>query len=132
MGKSRTKKSRRQDLVVVNATTVQIPLPLQAALEDAESAFFGLCAGTGKQVLAAMMEPDRTALCGPPGRHDTARQAVRGGSTESAIVLGGRGSGCGALGCDRGPTARFGCRVSRPPRARIRSIGTRWRRSPRA
>jgi transposase-like protein len=59
-------------------------------LEDAESAFFGLCVDTGKQVLAAMMEQDRTALCGPAGRHDPERQATRGGSTESSVVLGGR------------------------------------------
>jgi transposase-like protein len=90
MAKHPTKKSPRQDLVVVNAATVQIPLPLLAALEDAESAFFGLCVETGKQVLAAMMEQDRIALCGPASRHDADRRAVRAGNTESAIVLGGR------------------------------------------
>jgi len=90
MAKHLTKKSPRQDLVVVNAATVQIPLPLLSAVEDAQSAFFGLCVETGKQVLAAMMEHDRIALCGPAGRHDAERQAVRAGSTESAIVLGGR------------------------------------------
>jgi putative transposase len=90
MGKSHTKKSPRQDLVVVNRATVQIPLPLLGVLEDAESAFLGLCVETGKQVLAAMMEHDRIALCGPAGRHDAEREAVRAGSTESAIVLGGR------------------------------------------
>jgi putative transposase len=103
MAKHPTKKSPRQDLVVVNKATIQIPLPLLSALEDAESAFFGLCVETGKQVLAAMMEEDRTALCGPAGRHDGHRRAVRGGSTESAIVLGGR---------------RIGMR-----RPRVRSVG---------
>jgi transposase-like protein len=90
MAKHPTKKSPRQDLVAVNAATVPIPLPLLSALEDAESAFFGLCVETGKQVLAAMMEYDRIALCGPAGRHDAERQAVRAGSTHSAVVLGGR------------------------------------------
>jgi transposase-like protein len=90
MVKSHTKKSPRQDLVVVNPAIVQIPLPLLEVLEDVQSAFFGLCVETGKQVLAAMMEQDRTALCGPAGRHDPERQALRAGSTESAIVLGGR------------------------------------------
>ena len=90
MAKSSTKKSPRQERVVVNAATVQIPLPLLSTLEDAESAFFGLCVATGKQVLAAMMEQDRIALCGPAGRHDAGREAVRAGSTASAIVLGGR------------------------------------------
>ena len=90
MGKNHTNKSPRQDLAAVNAATVQIPLPLLSALEDAESAFFGLCVETGKQVLATMMEQDRVALCGPAGRHDTEREAVRAGSSASAIVLGGR------------------------------------------
>jgi transposase-like protein len=90
MAKHPTKQSSRQALVVVNAATVQIPLPLLASLEDAERAFFGLCVETGKQVLGAMMEQDRIALCGPAGRHDAGRQAVRAGHTESAIVLGGR------------------------------------------
>jgi transposase-like protein len=90
MAKDPTKKSPRQELVVVNPATVQIPLPLLSVLEDAESAFFGLCVTTGKQVLAAMMEQDRTAWCGPAGRHDPERQALRAGSAESSIVLGGR------------------------------------------
>jgi hypothetical protein len=90
MAKHSTKKSPRQDLAVVNtAANVRIPLPLLSVLEDAESAFFGLCVATGKQVLEAMMQQDRIALCGPAGRHDPERQALRGGSTESAIVLGG-------------------------------------------
>jgi len=90
MAKSSTKKVSRQELVVVNRATVQIPLPLLSTLEDAESAFFGLCVETGKQVLSAMMEHDRIALCGPAGQHDPERSAGRAGSTESAIVLGGR------------------------------------------
>jgi len=90
MAKHPTKQSSRQALVVVNAATVQIPLPLLSTLEDAERAFFGLCVETGKQVLGAMMEQDRIALCGRSGRHDAERQAVRAGCTESAVVLGGR------------------------------------------
>ena len=35
------------------------------------------------------MEQDREALCGPKGRHDPDRQAVRAGSTDSEITLGG-------------------------------------------
>ena len=99
MAKDPTKKSPRQDLVVVNPATVQIPLPLLEVLEDAQSAFFGLCVETGKQVLAAMMEQDRTALCGPAGRHDPEREALRAGSTESAIVLGGRRIGMRRSAC---------------------------------
>ena len=45
MAKHPTEKSSRQDLVVVNRATVQIPLPLFSALEDTESAFFDVCIG---------------------------------------------------------------------------------------
>jgi hypothetical protein len=41
-------------------------------------------------VLGAMMEAERTALCGPRGCPDAARTAYRGGHTRSQVVLGGR------------------------------------------
>ena len=44
----------------------------------------------GKQVLAAMMEADRVALCGAKNVPDTHRRAVRGGTTRSSVVLGGQ------------------------------------------
>ncbi len=70
--------------------SVQMPLAMLAALEDSRSAFFGLCVEAGRSVLEAMMEADRTATCGPKGRHDAERNAVRGGSAPSAVTLGGR------------------------------------------
>lgn len=84
--KSRTKPALR----AVPAATVQLMLPVQGVLKDVQSAFYGLCIQAGKQVLAAMMEADRVALCGPKGEPDAARRAVRGGSTRSAVVLGGQ------------------------------------------
>ena len=65
---------------------VQVSLPMAGVLQDVQHAFFGLCVHAGKQVLAAMMEADRAALCGPKGRPDARRQAYRGGHT-----CGGRG-----------------------------------------
>lgn len=64
--------------------------PLAAVLSDVKSAFFGLCVNAGKQVLASMMEADRVALCGPKGRPDPDRRALRGGHTRSWLTLGGR------------------------------------------
>ena len=71
--KSRTKPALR----VVPAAQVQLSLPIQGVLEDVKHAFYGLCIGAGKQVLAAMMEADRVALCGPKGVPDVDRRAVR-------------------------------------------------------
>jgi len=68
----------------------QISLPMQGVLRDVQQAFVGLCVQAGKQVLAAMMEADRAALCGAKGVPDATRRAVRGGSTDSKVVLGGQ------------------------------------------
>jgi transposase-like protein len=59
-------------------------------LRDVRSAFLGLCVNAGKAVLAAMMEAERTALCGPKGIPDATRTAYRGGHTHTSVVLGGR------------------------------------------
>jgi len=84
--KSRTKPALR----ALPAAEVQISLPVQGVLRDVRHAFLGLCIDAGQKVLAAMMEADRVALCGPKGVPDTARQAVRGGTTASRVVLGGQ------------------------------------------
>ena len=92
--KSRTKCLRS----VGNAghVEVQMSLPMAGVLRDVQHALFGLCVHAGKQVLAAMMEADRQALCGPKGRPDARRRAYRGGHTPSSVVLGGQ-----RIGVDR-------------------------------
>jgi putative transposase len=84
--KSRTKPALR----VVPAVPVQLSLNVQGVLNDVRHAFHGLCIAAGKQVLAAMMEADRRAVCGAKNVPDPQRSAVRGGSTRSSVVLGGR------------------------------------------
>ena len=84
--KSHTKPALR----AMPAAQVQISLPVQGVLRDVRHAFLGLCIDAGQKVLAAMMEADRIALCGPKGVPDTARPAVRGGTTASQVVLGGQ------------------------------------------
>ncbi len=49
-----------------------------------------LAVGTGLQVLTAIMEEDVTATCGPKGRHDAERVAVRHGHERGSMSLGGR------------------------------------------
>ena len=92
MAKHPTKSKNRQGLTVVSPSTatVQVPLPMLAALEDVEHAFIGVCIDAGEAVLRAMMEQDRTALCGPAWKPDAERPGRRAGSTESPITLGGR------------------------------------------
>lgn len=84
--KSRTNPALR---VVPNAQ-VQLSLSMDGVLRDVQHAFYGLCVNAGKQVLAAMMEADRVALCGAKGVPDPSRRATRGGHTRGAVVLGGQ------------------------------------------
>ena len=58
--KSRMKPALR----AVPAAQVQLSLNVQGVLRDVQQAFYGLCVNAGQQVLAAMMEADRVALCG--------------------------------------------------------------------
>jgi transposase-like protein len=51
---------------------------------------FDLAIRSGLKVLEAMLEEDRTALCGPRYAHDATRQATRAGTVGSEVVLGGR------------------------------------------
>ncbi|TMH94274.1 MAG: IS256 family transposase, partial [Betaproteobacteria bacterium] len=89
MAKSLTKSIRIPQRSFANVVPVTVP-PLAAVLCDVKSAFFGLCVHAGKEVLSAMMEGDRVELCGPKGRPDADRRAVRGGHTQSWLTLGGR------------------------------------------
>lgn len=68
----------------------QISLPVAGVLQEVKSAFLGLCLNAGKAVLGAMMESERSALCGPKGVPDERRTAYRGGHTRSWITLAGR------------------------------------------
>jgi transposase-like protein len=90
MSKGLTKFASRQEPVAARTATIDLPLSLLAVLEDTQSAFFGLCVDAGQQVLGALMEADRTALCGPAGQHDPERTHGRAGFSRSAVVLGGR------------------------------------------
>ena len=90
MAKHFTKSKFTQDLPVAHTAHVKLPLPMLSALEDIDRAFFGICVEAGKQVLGAMMEHDRTALCGLPWKPDEERPGRRAGSTESPVTLGGR------------------------------------------
>jgi putative transposase len=57
---------------------------------DPHSALMELVVSTGLQVVAAMLEEDRTALCGRRYQHQPQRAAGRAGTTASEVVLGGR------------------------------------------
>ena len=57
-------KSFRAKFAAADAQ-VRLSVPLAEALRDVRSAFFGLSIHAGKSVLSAMMEAERSVLCGP-------------------------------------------------------------------
>jgi transposase-like protein len=76
--------------------TSQLAVPEQVSVALGELAgelregLLALAVGTGLQVMAALMEADITAVCGPKGRHDPDRAAVRHGHGAGSVSLGGR------------------------------------------
>ena len=70
--------------------SVQIPLPVLESLQVAQGDLFALFVDTGREVLRAMMEQDRVALCGPKGKRLPDRVTVRAGSAPSEVTLGGQ------------------------------------------
>ena len=89
MAKHDRRRTRRQP-PTSRSVSIQVPLPVLGVLRDVRQAFHGLCISTGMQVLQAMMEDDRDAVCGPKGQHQAERTAWRGGSVASHVTLGGR------------------------------------------
>jgi putative transposase len=82
--KSRTARSIPQDDSPVRH------LPLVELLVDTRTELFELAMRSGLRVFTAMLEEDRTALCGPRYAHQPGRSATRAGTVPSEVVLGGR------------------------------------------
>jgi putative transposase len=65
-------------------------LPLVDLLVDTKTELLELALRSGLKVFTAMLEDDRTAICGPRYIHEPDRAASRAGTTQSEVVLGGR------------------------------------------
>jgi putative transposase len=57
---------------------------------DVREGLLAMAVGTGLQVMVAMMDADVAAVCGPKGKHDPNRTAVRHGTERGSVTLGGR------------------------------------------
>ncbi len=58
--------------------------------DELREGLLALAVGAGLQVMDAILEESVTALCGPKGRHDPDRVAVRHGHEDGSVALGGR------------------------------------------
>jgi putative transposase len=76
--------------VQVESVPPQRHLPLVDLLVDTRTELFELAIRSGLKVLDAMLEEDRTAICGPRYAHQAERLASRAGTVRGEVVLGGR------------------------------------------
>jgi putative transposase len=89
-------KKNYQTTTPAAVTAVEAHLPDAVSVTLAELAgdlregLLALAVGAGFQVLDAIIEESVTALAGPKGRHDPERTAVRHGSEQGSVTLGGR------------------------------------------
>ena len=79
-----------------SAATPEVSMPDVVAVTLTEVAgavkegLLALAVGTGFQVMHAVIDESVFSLCGPKGKHDPDRQAVRHGTEKGSVVLGGR------------------------------------------
>src|SRR4051812_39178537 len=72
------------------AVPEQVSVALAELAGEMREGLLALAVGAGLQVMAALMEADVTAVCGPKGRHDPERPATRHGHGAGSVSLGGR------------------------------------------
>ena len=88
------KDYQKKNAAAVTVPELVMPDVVSVAMADiAETAREGLLAlavSAGLQVMDALMAESVTAVAGPKGRHDAERTAVRHGTDDGSVVLGGR------------------------------------------
>jgi transposase-like protein len=71
-----------------------LPAEVRLALTDiagaAREGLLAMSVAAGMAVMQAMFDAEITAACGPKGKHDPDRSAVRHGAGRGSVVLGGR------------------------------------------
>jgi putative transposase len=72
------------------AVPERVSVALAELTGELREGLLALAVGAGLQVLAALMEEDVSAACGPRGRHDPQRRATRHGAGRGSVTLGGR------------------------------------------
>jgi putative transposase len=78
----------------IDTSVLAVPESVTVAMaeiaEDMREGLLALAVGTGLQVMASLMEADVAAVCGPRGKHDPDREAMRHGYERGSVTLGGR------------------------------------------
>jgi putative transposase len=79
-----------RDEVVADGLSDEVTVALAGIAGAAREGLLALSVMAGLQVMATMLEDERTKLCGPIHAKLADRTATRGGTTPSSVVLGGR------------------------------------------
>jgi putative transposase len=76
------------------AAAIALPESVNVAMADIAGALreglLAMAVGAGLSVMQALMEESVSSLCGPKGKHDPGRGAVRHGAEEGSVTHGGR------------------------------------------
>ncbi len=72
------------------AVPEQVSIAMDQIAADMREGLLALAVGAGLQVMQQLMEADVTAACGPKGKHDPDRTAIRHGTEDGSVTLGGR------------------------------------------
>ena len=86
MKKDYQTKAARADLVLPDAVIVA----MGELAETVREGLLAMAVGAGLQVMQVMMSESVASLCGPRGAHDPDRKAVRHGTEDGSVTLGGR------------------------------------------
>jgi len=93
-GRTTPKKAKTDAAQAAREATLVLPDRVSVAIGELagelEEGLLAFCVGAGLKVVQAMMEAEVEALAGPKGRHDPGRRAVRHGSDDGLVTLGGR------------------------------------------
>src|SRR3974377_555250 len=77
------------------AALPELPEEIQLAMTEiagaAREGLLAMSVAAGLAVMAAMFETEISEACGPKGKHDPGRAAVRHGAGKGSVTLGGRG-----------------------------------------
>jgi hypothetical protein len=83
-------QTRTTDTSLTPAVPLEVLVLLGQIAGSTGEGLLALAVGAGMQVVYAMVDADVAALVGPKGRHITDRVAVRHGSGDGSVTLGGR------------------------------------------
>jgi putative transposase len=93
-GRTTPKKAKLDAALGSAESAITLPDTVTVAIADLvgelEEGLLAFVVGTGLKVLHVILESEATAIAGPKGRHDPGRAAVRHGSDDGLVTLGGR------------------------------------------